>query len=333
MPEHVRITPTTAGSEFASITQEGALGTVDRVLNAQHAAELVATVAIPGGIAGRLGRAVTAELLGTSRLLAHGLGLAAETAAFTGLSRAARAALGVLKIKGVGTEAANAAIKGVTRVGLRTQLEGAARAADFFGEAALLTGLNGALSSNSISRESFLENVLIVSLLRATHKAGDIAGGALGLNRTPEGSRTGLRELPKFARSAAAKEAAEIRYNEWLDAYYIPARRLMEQFKGDWAAARKAYTKGEISESQMRRMVEMRRWVVDTLAQEILGELKGEVEAFGSENLTSDYDISFVGPMAQVAVILFNARFNSRWGAAADIGDRRHSGHKRLYPQ
>ncbi len=349
MPEHVRITPTTAGSEFSSITQEGALGTVDRVLNAQHAAELVATVAIPGGIAGRLGRAVTAELLGTSRLLAHGLGLAAETAAFTGLSRAARAALdpellatrefwsgrallaeyghnlltlGVLKIKGVGTEAANAAIKGVTRVGLRTQLEGAARAADFFGEAALLTGLNGALSSNSISRESFLENVLIVSLLRATHKAGDIAGGALGLNRTPEGSRTGLRELPKFARSAAAKEAAEIRYNEWLDAYYIPARRLMEQFKGDWAAARKAYTKGEISESQMRRMVEMRRWVVDTLAQEILGELKGEVEAFGSENLTSDYDISFVGPMAQVAVILFNARFNSRWGAAADIGGR-----------
>jgi hypothetical protein len=345
MPEHIRVTPTRAGSEFAAITQEGALGTVDRVLNAQHAAELVATVAIPGGIAGKLGRAVTAELLGTSRLLAHGLGLAAETAAFTGLSRAARAALdpdllatrefwsgrallaeyghnlvtlGVLKVKGVGTEAANAAIKGVTRVGLRTQLEGAARSADFFGEAALLTGLNSALSSNSISRESFLENVLIVSLLRATHKAGEVAGGALGLNRTQDGSRAGPKELPEFAR----KRAAELRYNEWLDAYYIPARRLMEQFKGDWAAARKAYTKGDISESQMRRMVALRRWVVDSLAQEILSELKGEVEAFGSENLTSDYDISFVGPKAQVAVILFNARFNARWGAAADVGGR-----------
>jgi hypothetical protein len=277
-------------------------------------------------------------------LVAQGVALTIETAAFTGLSRLSRVALdpelltsrefwsgramlaeyghnlltlGVLKVKGAGLEKLGKNLERMPAGRLRSELEGAARSLDVVGEAALLTTLNGALGSNSISRETFFENLVVVSLLRATHVAGDAGKKALGI---PTGPGTGNAGRSLAERTDA--RGAEVRYQQWLDAYHIPARRLMEQFNGDWAALRKAYQKKEISEEQMRRVVELRKQVVDTLAKEILAELGGEVQAFGSTNLTSDYDISFVGPKAQLAVILFNARFGARWGAAMDIGGR-----------
>ena len=346
IPEHVRVTPTTVASEFAQLTQEGVLGKTDQILNAAHVAELTATVAVPGGIAGRLGKSLATELTkaGVRTLVAQGVALTVETVAFTGLSRLSRVALdpelltsrefwsgramlaeyghnlltlGVLKVKGAGLEKLGKSLERMPAGRLRSELEGAARSLDVVGEAALLTTLNGALGSNSISRETFFENLMVVSLLRATHVAGDAGRKALGI---PTGQGTGNAGRSLAERADA--RGAEVRYQQWLDAYYIPARRLMEQFNGDWAALRKAYQKKEISEEQMRRVVELRKSVVDTLAKEILAELGGEVQAFGSTNLTSDYDISFVGPKAQLAVILFNARFGARWGAAMDIGGR-----------
>jgi DNA repair exonuclease SbcCD ATPase subunit len=346
IPEHVRVTPTTVASEFAQITQEGALGKVDQILNAAHVVELTATVAIPGGIAGRLGKTLATELTkaGVRTLVAQGIALTVETAAFTGLSRLSRVALdpelltsrefwsgramlaeyghnlltlGVLKVKGAGLEKLGKSLERMPAGRLRSELEGVARSLDVVGEAALLTTLNGALGSNSISRETFFENLMVVSLLRATHVAGDAGKRALGI---PTGQGTGNAGRSLAERTDA--RGAEVRYQQWLDAYYLPARRLMEQFNGDWAALRKAYQKKEISEEQMRRVVELRKAVVDSLYKEIVAELGGEVQAFGSTNLTSDYDISFVGPKAQLAVILFNARFGARWAAARDIGGR-----------
>jgi hypothetical protein len=225
--------------------------------------------------------------------------------------------LGVLKVKGASLEKLGKSLERMPAGRLRSELEGAARSLDVVGEAALLTTLNGALASNAISRETFFENLMVVTLLRATHVAGDAGKKALGI---PTGQGTGNAGRSLAERTDA--RGAEVRYQQWLDAYHIPARRLMEQFNGDWAALRKAYQKKEISEEQMRRVVELRKSVVDSLVKEILAELGGEVQAFGSTNLTSDYDMSFVGPKAQLAVILFNARFGARWGAAMDIGGR-----------
>lgn len=107
-----------------------------------------------------------------------------------------------------------------------------------------------------------------------------------------------------------------------IDNIDAPTQLLMERFKGNWDKARKAYQSGELSAGEMRLLVNLRRRIVDSLAAEIVRELGVEVEAFGSENLTSDYDISFVGPKAQLAVILFNARFAAGWGQASKIGGR-----------
>ncbi|HLB79843.1 MAG TPA: hypothetical protein VJJ77_05015, partial [Dongiaceae bacterium] len=360
IPDHARLVPTTVGSEFTAVTQRGPLATVDKLLNAQHLAELTATVALPGGIAGRFGRAVTAELLATGlvrsmggKVLAYGIGTAAEAAAFTGLSRLGQVAvnpemltqgelwrpetllrefahnlvvIGALKLKGGATQVLQRASRGIERSLLRNTAQKVLAGSDIPAEAALLTALNAALESNSITQESFLENLGVIVLLRGMHPL--TAGGESRWMRQAQARID--RHLRETGREVAPPERGRVgqtgeawaRFYEWVDAYYSPVQQLMVRFEGDWNAARKAYQNGEVTESQMRRMVQLRRQVVDALSDEIVKELGGEVQAFGSENLTSDYDISFVGPRAQVAVILFNARFNKRWAAAVDIGGR-----------
>ncbi|HLB79798.1 MAG TPA: hypothetical protein VJJ77_04790, partial [Dongiaceae bacterium] len=56
IPDYARLVPTTAGSEFTALTQQGPLATVDNLLNAQRLAELTATVVLPGGVAGKFGK-------------------------------------------------------------------------------------------------------------------------------------------------------------------------------------------------------------------------------------------------------------------------------------
>ena len=104
-----------------------------------------------------------------------------------------------------------------------------------------------------------------------------------------------------------------------------PAAMLLRtRFDGSWDAARDAFKNGTLSKSDMQMLFDFRKTVVDGLADEIKADprIGGDWDAFGSKKLTSDYDLSFSGPMAGVAVALFNARWAARWGDAVGIGDR-----------
>lgn len=59
--------------------------------------------------------------------------------------------------------------------------------------------------------------------------------------------------------------------------------------------------------------------VVDSVAAGVLRDLGGGVQAFGSTSLTSDYDISFTGPMAELAQFVFAARMSHGFGMASEV--------------
>ena len=104
-----------------------------------------------------------------------------------------------------------------------------------------------------------------------------------------------------------------------------PAAELLRtKFDGSWDTARDAFKNRKLSKADMQMLFDFRKKVVDGLANEIKADprIGGEWDAFGSEKLTSDYDLSFSGPMAEVAVALFNARWAARWGDAVGIGGR-----------
>ncbi|RMH55921.1 MAG: hypothetical protein D6679_10455 [Candidatus Hydrogenedentota bacterium] len=355
LPKEIKIRPTRVASELAD---EGTLGTIDKYLNAVTAAELVATVVLPGGVSSRLAagafeRAALRELIekegldftlrnaarylatreGAKWLAAWGAERAVEAALFTGLSRSARTALNpelllddrqwtleaiggeylhnlavlsALQITGAGANAAKEALgkalgSRLESAAARELFRAATGAAEIGGEAAVLTGLQGLVEKNGISREDFVGNLVTVALLKAFPSGAE-----------PEGFR------PELSRTVRAME----RYNRWLDKEYLPTRRLIERFGGNWNAIRDAYRKGKISEQEMRGVFELRKRIIDDLAAEIVEELGGKVSAFGSDNLTSDYDLSFYGPKAELAVILFNARFKARWSRASEIGGK-----------
>lgn len=376
IPEHLKLHPTRVASEFAAVTREGALASVDSVLNAAQAGEIIVTVAIPGGMAGRFGSVVTRELLVSGfartfsrRMIAQGAGLVLESAAFTGLSRTARLALdpemmmrkelwtqgalfrefahnmailGAMKIHGAGTTALTGRLSQTLRLSASDTT--AIRTLDVFSEAAIFSGLGAALDGNAITQDDYLQNIFTVLMMRGANKA------VIGAPQTP-GERLvdrqvrdqlGLRQ-PEGTRVSQTRDTMA-EYNKFIDdvmfriQYLEQAEFLKNNFGGSWAAARSAYKKGNLPADRMRQLVEFRKRVVDRLAREVLQDLKEmdlkafgsetltsedmkkmTVEAFGSENLTSDYDISFVGPKAQLAVIIFNARARAGWGRAVGI--------------
>ncbi len=367
IPDQIKLDPTKVGSEFVDLTKKGRLATVDRFLNARQGAELFATVALPGGIAGKFGRAVSSELLAlggirtlTGRALAYGTGLAAEAGAFTALSKGARVALDpslalqdqfwsretlvkeyahnlliIGALKGFG--------KGAQELGKRAKgLADTAKAANSYaravenialmGEAGLLTGMNSLLESNQITQDDYLGNLLTIVLLKGTNKV--LEGGEKSASTKLQEARInkileymGKGPLPGTGPTTRVSQIRdslirEYNYETWLSTVDKPTKLLLEKYGGNWDKARKAYQTGELSAADMRSLVNLRREIVDSLAAEIVKEMGVEVQAFGSENLTSDYDISFVGPKAQLAVIVFNARFASRWGKASGLGGR-----------
>ncbi len=85
---------------------------------------------------------------------------------------------------------------------------------------------------------------------------------------------------------------------------------------GDWGHVVKAFNNGEISQAEMHRFIAYRQSVVDGMLKQAMdrvnpaeGVLKRK--AFGSTNLTSDYDISIEGPGAERVVAEFNALFRN----------------------
>ncbi|MFD2207007.1 hypothetical protein [Kiloniella antarctica] len=362
IPKQIVLDPTKVGSEFVKKTQTGVAGTIDRFLNAKQAGELFATIAIPGGVAGKFGRWATAEVLAYGavrslggKALAYGTGLVLEAGAFTLLNRTAQVALdpallmkegywssetllkeyahnlliiGALKGFGAGAEGV---AKLTQRIGAK-QLAGMLKATTIFGEAAVLTALNGLLEGNQISQDEYLGNLLTVVMLKGTGKVleGKKKSPLQRLNEVrinrwlesigkPPIEGTGPTTKVSQLRDAQIRH---VEYVDWLLFVDKPTKILMERYNGDWDAARKDYQNGNLSAQDMRKLVNLRRQIVDNLANEIVQEIGGEVQAFGSENLTSDYDISFVGPKAALGVILFNARFASRWKLASEIGGR-----------
>ena len=104
---------------------------------------------------------------------------------------------------------------------------------------------------------------------------------------------------------------------------------LLTRFSGQWAEIRDAYQRGEVPEPVMKDLVGKRRAIIDALADLVVADLYGDEAtqskekmwmAVGSDKLTSDYDISFLGPKAELAVMVFNARFAAGWGTVGKLG-------------
>ena len=144
-----------------------------------------------------------------------------------------------------------------------------------------------------------------------------------------------------------AKILREAAKDRWTDSDYLTARKFMGKFGGDWVKAKKAFEGGKITEAELWTYGRLRKRVVDEQALEIVEDLnsalksrldkkvkegemtkeeadaayeKHKMLAFGSDNVTSDYDLSFKGPYAELAVIIFNARWSAKWGRAITTG-------------
>jgi hypothetical protein len=73
-------------------------------------------------------------------------------------------------------------------------------------------------------------------------------------------------------------------------------------------------------ESVMRNVVAYRKWYVDGLINELRKDKRFrdmKTRAAGSTALSSDYDITFMGPQGAAAVQEFNQRFRAHWGKEA----------------
>lgn len=98
------------------------------------------------------------------------------------------------------------------------------------------------------------------------------------------------------------------------------ARRVLaEEFDG-WADATKLARGSALDRLKLQRLGAYRKAVVDRLLNEVMGEIGSKVggklerQAFGSTNLTSDYDLSIKGPGAERVIGEFNRRFRARFG-------------------
>jgi hypothetical protein len=99
--------------------------------------------------------------------------------------------------------------------------------------------------------------------------------------------------------------------------------RLLTTHDNSWEKIKSAYEHRDLSASDMHQFVTWRRQTVDRMADDVIAEVEKEMtatlgrpvkikrQAFGSTNLTSDYDISVVGPGAERVIGRFNERFRA----------------------
>ncbi|MCP5366386.1 MAG: hypothetical protein H6906_02605, partial [Hyphomicrobiales bacterium] len=97
------------------------------------------------------------------------------------------------------------------------------------------------------------------------------------------------------------------------------ADELIRANGGDWFKVSKALNEG-LSEIEMHKLVTYRKKVVDDMLDAAIREVEQETghrlsrQAFGSTNLTSDYDLSVTGWGAEKVVGKFNAAFRKKFG-------------------
>ena len=175
-------------------------------------------------------------------------------------------------------------------------------------EALTLQMIDRVFSGTEVDGEGLLRNLVFLAELKAT---GLPFNKLLNRLTGPAAPRENLTE--RKARQDGRESAL---------------RLLMEKYNGDWQQLVDAFKAGKVPERTMRELTRMRKEVVDALADEVVLNIYGLDrmareklwDAVGSVNLTSDYDLSFKGEKAELAVLLFNERFRSRWGKALGIG-------------
>ncbi len=96
------------------------------------------------------------------------------------------------------------------------------------------------------------------------------------------------------------------------------AQKMIDAVDGDWAKLTKKIGDG-ISELEMHKLVSYRRQEVDRMLDAAIAKVERETgrkltrQAFGSTNLTSDYDLSVTGWGAERVVAEFNQAFRNRF--------------------
>lgn len=103
-------------------------------------------------------------------------------------------------------------------------------------------------------------------------------------------------------------------------------RLLREDFKGSWKQVTGALSHHDLSKIDMHKLLVHRKQVVDGMLDDVIRQVNDDIlretgvagrierKAFGSANLTSDYDLSVGGPGAERVVGAFNKRFRQRYG-------------------
>ncbi len=323
---------------------------LDNLVNAKSVGEALLTVIIPG----RLSFAAT-EYVGSRWIAMNALGrLGVEAAFFTGYSRTGALMLdpslalekdywslktwlkdyahnvvvmGGLQLSGLGATKFGEAVRDggplrygaadimnmplsqlreVTRREWKWFLLGGAGKAGV--EAATLQAIDRMFNGKEINGEGLLQNLVFLAELKAVGLPFNKAFDALKGGTAP---RENTRDLER--RQAERDSALQV---------------LMKDYNGDWHQLVDAFKAGKVPESTMRELTRMRKEIVDALADEVVLNIYGLDrmareklwDAVGSVNLTSDYDLSFKGEKAELAVLLFNERFRARWGKAFAIG-------------
>lgn len=116
------------------------------------------------------------------------------------------------------------------------------------------------------------------------------------------------------ANTPAQQEAARILLSD------PAATALLQKYNGRWADVVTAYKNKAITDAQMDTLIALRLKVVKAIAAEIIAQQGGGTKAMGSTNRTSDYDLSFYGANAELAVMEFNARFGEIWSRGFGSG-------------
>ncbi|MCU1494116.1 MAG: hypothetical protein JWO62_1880 [Acidimicrobiaceae bacterium] len=94
-----------------------------------------------------------------------------------------------------------------------------------------------------------------------------------------------------------------------------PERSLMVEAGGTWKKVKGKYLGSGGSNEAMKRIVDYRKTYVDGLLEKMKSTHGVGARAVGSTALSSDYDVTFLGPMAAAAaaVVQFNREFGEDW--------------------
>ncbi len=184
-------------------------------------------------------------------------------------------------------------------------------------EASVFQAIDSATSGSPVTTDGFIRNLVFLAELKAL---------GFPLGKTLSDLRQRLKTTSRPALENKYRLTPEkIAGNPEIE----PALRiLMRDYGGDWQRLVDGFKTGKVLSKTMRSLVRLRQAIVDGMANQVVLEIYGidriatekMWDAVGSVNLTSDYDLSFKGEKAELAVLLFNERFRARWGRALGIG-------------